>query len=777
MPLTELTTCSEPSTTIRCRVRTGLGWCGWLAWVLGNCVLLGSPSLRAPADAAPTVSFRNDVMAVLSKGGCASGPCHGNRQGKGGFRISLRGEDPSEDYQTLIQDLAGRRLDRQSPEDSLLLLKPTGLVPHEGRVRFEPNSLEYGILERWIREGARSDVATAPRLTALAVEPREPVLHAPVESFQLRVLAQFEDGTSQDVTRLAVYEPVAPIVDVTVGGRATFRQEGETTILVRYLDRQEAVRAAHVPSRDRVWSWQLPTPANAVDALIYEKLKRLRLEPSARCSDEEFLRRVFLDLCGILPTANEARGFVADSTPDKRTRVVEALLDRPEFAEYWALKWADLFRLEERALDKKGVQLFHEWLVQQVVDNTPLDVFARSVLTARGSTYAVPAANWFRSHRTAVERSEAVAQVFLGARLQCAQCHNHPYERWTQNDYHDWTAAFAKVDYKVIENLRRDDNDKHEFVGEQLIHVVSKAEHKHPRSGKVCSPRLLGQGEALNDSMGDPLLPLADWLVRPENPLFARAQANRIWYHLMGRGLVDPIDDFRSTNPASHPELLETLAQELIAARFDIRHLIRRITASRSYQASSVPRAGQPEDPLNYSHAIVRRLTAEQILDSASQAAGVPLDFVGRPVGTRSAQLPSAESERRRGRKDRGNSGADLDIFLKAFGKPPRQLTTECERNGEPAMNQVFQLISGPTLQEFVSIEDNRLKTLLASGKPLENLLDELYWSVLTRPPSEFERQTLLTYLQVATDGSARRAAMEDILWGLLNSKEFVLRR
>lgn len=745
----------------------------WAFWVAGVWALLVSgPSLRAGPD---PVSFRHEVMAVLSKGGCASGPCHGNRQGKGGFKLSLRGESPGEDYLTLVNDLSGRRLDRQSPDDSLLLLKPTGQVPHEGLTRFGTDSVEFRLLRDWILQGARDDGAAAPRLVKLEVSPREQFMTAPWGRVQIRTVAEFSDGTRREVGRLAVYEPVAPILDVTAEGLVTARQAGETTVLVRYLDRQEAVRLAFLPDRERVWWWQQPRPVNFIDEQIHAKLLKLRLEASAVCSDEAFVRRVYLDLCGILPTAAEARAFVAETSPDKRAHCVDSLFERREFAEYWALKWADLFRLEERALDRKGAQLFHEWLVQEMADNTPLDVFTRRLLTARGGTYSVPAANWFRSHRTPVERGEAVAQVFLGTRLQCAQCHNHPYERWTQNDYHDWTAAFARVDYKVIENRRRDDNDKHEFVGEQVVFASTRGEHRHPKSGRICEPRLLG-GPAAIAGDADPLETLASWMTRPGNPLFARAQANRIWYHLMGRGLVDPVDDFRSTNPASHPELLEGLAAELAGHGFDMRHLIRMIIASKSYQASSVPRPGAADDVLNYSHTVVRRLPAEALLDALSQAAGVRLEFANLPSARRAAQLPGPDAIRGRGRRKDSGSGAELDIFLKAFGKPPRQLTTECERSGEPAMNQVFQLVSGPTVHDLVTDPSNRLAGRAESDADMDGLLEDLFWSSITRSPTPAERAALSARLKRAGDRAGRRAAAEDILWGLLNSKEFILR-
>ncbi len=733
------------------------------------------------------VSFRREVMAVLSKAGCASGPCHGNRAGKGGFKLSLRGEDPDADYQTLTTGLAGRRLDFSNPSQSLLLLKPTAEVAHEGGLRFSPESPEYDLLRRWIAARAPDD-REAPRLVGLAVTPREQFVNAPTDRLPIQVRARFVDGEEREVTPLAVYETVnVAIASVSPQGLISRQQFGETTVMVRYLDQQAPVSVAFVPPRPEYRRRQFPSSTNAVDLVVFDKLRKLRMNPAEPCSDGEFARRAYLDLLGIPPTAEEARGFVADRRKDKRSRLVDTLLERPEFAEYWALKWADLFRLDERTLDEKGARQFYESIRASLAAHQPLDQFARELIAARGSTYATPAANYYRNLRTPIERAEAAAQVWLGTRLQCAQCHNHPYERWTQDDYHDWTALFARVDYQVLENRRRDDNDSHEFKGEQIVFVKDLGYHRNPRTGETAVPRFLGGREPVEtagtntpSSLPDPgfswptnavtgpteLDSLAVWLTSGDNPLFARVQANRIWFHLMGRGLVEPIDDFRLTNPASHPALLEALTGELVRSGFDLRRVIRLVMNSRTYQTSSRPARGTEEDAVNYSHTVVRRLTAEQLLDAQSQVAGVPLDFSGFPRGTRAGQMPLLKTG---GRRDR----APLDQFLVTFGKPPRQVPSECERASEPAMTQAFALISGPTVQEFISAEDNRLTALLESGQSAPEMLDDLFWSALTRPPSATESKRLISLLEEAAD---RRAVLEDILWSLLNAKEFVLR-
>ena len=783
------------------------------------------------------MSFRREVMAVLARAGCASGPCHGNRNGKGGFKLSLRGEDPDTDYATLINGLAGRRLDFGSPADSLLLLKPTTDVAHEGGARLKKGSREYEILRRWIAARAPDD-ATAPRLARLEVTPRDDYYYAPRTNAQIRATAVFADGVRRDVTALAVYEVAnVAVAEVAPDGRVLRKSDGETTVLVRYLDQQAPVRLAFVPRRPEYAARKFPQPANAVDEQVYAKLKQLRLNPAGPCTDEVFLRRAYLDLLGILPTADEARAFVADAAKDKRSRLVDTLLERPEFAESWALKWADLLRLDERTLDRKGARLFYDWLRTAIASHQPLDEFARELVAARGSTYANPAANYYRNLRTPVERAEAAAQVWLGTRLQCAQCHNHPYERWTQDNYHDWTALFERVDFQVLENRRQDENDSHEFKGEQVVYVKNSGEHQNPRTKKTSVPRFLGvaapvsewskqnatliadasspsplngeragvRGEAANGRGSSPsphptlsppsgsgegkalsapnvgaiawptnaitgptdLDALAVWLTSTNNPLFARSQANRIWFHLMGRGLVDPIDDFRSTNPASHPALLDTLTAELVKSGYDLRQVIRLVMSSRTYQASSEPAKGSEDDSVNYSHNVVRRLTAEQLLDAQSEAAGVPLEFGGYPEGIRAGQMPLLKTGARR-------KSSPLDQFLVAFGKPPRQTPSECERSSEPTMTQAFALISGPTVQDFIGEKDNRLGPLLASGKPARELVNELFWTALTRAPSRPESEQLARLMDTAPD---KRAALEDILWGLLNAKEFVLRK
>ncbi|HVV99848.1 MAG TPA: DUF1549 and DUF1553 domain-containing protein [Planctomycetaceae bacterium] len=711
------------------------------------------------------ISFRNDVLPVLSKAGCNMGLCHGNQNGKGGFKLSLRGEDPEWDYAALTRDLSNRRTNSIDPDASLALMKPLMQVPHEGGRRFAADSLEHRILREWIAQGARSDLERAPRLAALDVEPLAAVLVEPAEGVQLRARARFGDGSSRDVTSLAVYEPVEPIVIVDHEGRVSRAGFGETTVVVRFLEQQIPVRIAFVAARPD-FVWNAPAPANFIDEAVFAKLKELRIAPAPLCSDTEFLRRATLDLLGRIPTADEARRFAADDSAEKRPRLIEQLLQRPEFADVWALKWADLLRNEEKTLDTKGVEAFQAWIRHCIASNKPMDAFARELIASRGSTYSSPAANYYRAMREPLMRAESTAQLFLGVRLQCAKCHNHPFDRWTQNDYYSWANLFARVDYKILDNNRRDKNDGHEFDGEQIVFMANKGEVPHPRTGEALPPRFLADGSTPLSANADRLEALAEWVGNARNEQFARTQANRIWYQLMGRGVVEPIDDFRATNPPSNPALLDALTHEFVRSGFDLQALIRLIMNSRTYQLSSSANESNRSDESHFSHAAVRRLSSEQLLDSLSSALAVPVEFTDFPLGTRAAELPGVKTQVMRVREKTLG-----DQFLIAFGKPARLQTCECERSNETTLSQTFQLLSGPLIQELLAASKNRIAQLME--KPNDEAVAELFWSMLSRAPTTAEREKFIGYLH---DHANRRQALEDIAWALATSNEFMLR-
>ena len=732
-------------------------------------VLAEQPALHA-AD----VSFSRDVMPVLSKAGCNLGTCHGNQFGKGGFKLSLRGENPDADFVTLTHEQVGRRVNTVRAESSLLLLKPTMSVPHEGGKRFAEDSPEYDLLRRWIAAGMPAAPRDEPALQSLDVAPLEQFVVEPDDSVQLQAIAKFADGSTRDVIRLACFETSQPSVNISVSGLVRRERFGEVTVTVRYLDRQVAVRLAFLPARPGFVA-NIPPAANFIDEHVSSKLTRLRMNASAVCDDATFVRRASLDLLGIVPSAAEAREFVRDQRLDKRQRWIDELLTRPEFADFWALKWADLLRVEEKTLDRKGVATFHAWIRDSVATNKPLDLFVRELIAARGSTYEHPPSNFYRAMRDPITRAETVAQVFLGTRLQCAKCHNHPFDRWTQTDYYGWANQFSQVKYEVLKNNRRDMNDSHEFDGEQLVLIGEGKEVEHPVTGKPVKPRFLSEPKAdgrkpIADRQfsSDRLLNVADWLTSPNNRRFAEAQVNRIWFHLLGRGIVDPIDDFRATNPPSNPALLAALTDDFVAHQFDVQHLIRTIMSSRTYQLAADPNETNRDDESNFSHAIVRRLSAEQLADSFSQVLGAKLNFSGYPANTRAAQLAGVRTFRRR-----DSDPASGDQLLTMFGKPPRLQACECERSDEPTLAQTFQVVSGPILNELLARDSNRLRDWLGTKNDPDSLIDDLFWTILNRSPLPIELAAARKHL---TSSDNRRANLEDVVWSLLSSPEFVLR-
>lgn len=747
---------SKPLLTVVSCWRTGC------VMVLLAAAPAGRHGLAAATTAVPP-SFERDVMAVLAKAGCNAGTCHGNLHGKGGLLLSLRGQDPEADWSTLVEGAAGRRINPIEPEKSLLLLKATAAVPHGGGRRFSPDALEYSFLRDWIAAGAARPRQDAPRVIRLMVEPADAILEGTTATQPLRVMAGFSDGSEADVTRLSVFEPADPTLPISTAGIVNAERPLTTTISVRYLGGQATARLAVIPPRSQA-SWQSPTPANVIDEEIFGRLRKLGLEPAPPANDLVFFRRIHLDLLGILPTAGAAQAFAEDTASDKKLRLIDSLLARPEWAAVWATIWSDLLRSEEKTLDAKGVEVFHAWLRRCFQDNMPLDQMVRQLVTARGSTYSTPPANFWRAHREVDVRAETAAQVFLGVRLQCARCHNHPFDRWLQDEYHDWSAVFTGIDYEIVKNDRKDKLDKHEFVGEQIIVIGALQPVKNPRTGKPAVPRLL---DGTAPAMGDRLEALADWITDPAHRRFARTQVNRIWYHVMGRGLVDPIDDLRDTNPASHPRLLEMLTDEFIASGHDVRRLVRTICTAHTYGLASWHETDHPlaADESLYARAIVRRLSAERILDAQSQVVGIPCRFEGYPTGTRAGDVAGVERLRRR--------AAAGDRFLRLFGKPERLLACECERSNSPTLAQALELVGGEDLDARLGADDNRLGALLAADRSPEAIIDELFWTALTRPPTPAERAELVRSF---TEAAEPRVVLEDLTWALLNSKEFLFR-
>lgn len=740
---------------------------------------------RAKAGRPPVrVSFRYDVHPILSRAGCNQGTCHGNANGKGGLKLSLRGDDPEWDYYSLVGDSFARRVNRIEPERSLLLRKPVAAVAHGGGQRFGVDSREYRILRDWIGEGAPSDLATAPQLARLEVLPAERVLEGTRQ--QLAVRARFADGSTRDVTREAVYESSDSAIRVSPVGRVEAPKEGgEAGILVRWAGRMQTARLTFVPVRPGLTFPTFPV-RNLVDEAVLAKLRTVRIPPSRPADDATFLRRASLDAIGALPTVEEARAFQSDRRPDKRDRWVDALLQRPEFDDFWAMKWADLLRAEERSLDPEGMPSFYRWLREAVRRRMPLDRFVRELLTATGSTYTHPAANYYRRTRDPEELAQVTAQLFMGVRLQCARCHNHPYDTWKQDEYYAMAAFFARVKREDKLKPRRQRYDAHEINGEEFVLVADTGEVTHPRTGEVVPPAvpaaampesegkggppgplLIAQGRPRGlpppsspaDPRRDRRVALADWLLQPSNPFFARAMVNRIWFHLMGRGIVEPVDDFRPSNPPSNAPLLESLTRDFVAHGFDLRHTVETIMKSSTYQLSAEPNAYNANDEKYFSRALVRRLTAEQLLDALSDATESPESFDGYPKGTRVTQVVPTWQ---------------VNPFLRLFGQPPRETVCECERTNETTLGQSFELIGGRRTETKVQDPDNRLGRLLAAGKGDSEIVTELYLAALSRYPTIQELRAADAYVAGKPD---RRRALEDLLWAMLNTKEFLMRR
>lgn len=716
-------------------------------------LLLATCLARGDTDglsAATPVSFLHDVVPALTRAGCNAGTCHGSPSGKNGFRLSLRGYEPGADYLSLSRGAEGRRLNRQDPDASLFLLKATGQLPHEGGRRFGRGDAVYSILRDWVAQGANDDHRSAARVARLEILPRGQALEAPISEHRLRVWVQYADGSARDVTGLARFtvndETVAR---VSASGLLQRIRPGEVYAIAEYLG---VMAASPVLFLDHgpIPSWPTPTANSYIDRLVFAKLRLLRIEPSGLCSDAEFLRRACLDVTGQLPTPADVRQFLGDRSPDKRARLIDDLLERPSFADWWAMKWADRLGCNRRFVGKVGAFKYHEWIRQAMEDNVTEDEFARAVLTGRGGNYEHPPASFYRRVRDPGTTAEDVSELFLGVRLQCAKCHNHPGEHWTQDDYYGLAAFFARVRYR----------DGPAFVEqydkEETVYLDRRGEVANPRTGSRAAPRFLGGSLAVVAPCEDRREVLAHWLTQPENPFFARAAANRIWFHLLGRGIVDPVDDLRSTNPPCNEALLDALADDFAHHGFDRKQLIRTIMRSRIYQLSARPTPTNAADDKYFSHARVRLIQAEPLLSAVCSATGTMEKFPGLPAGTTAVSLPDGEYRH---------------PFLEVFGRPARASACECERSGETTLNQALQLVGGQLVQEKIHAPGGRLGRLLATGRSDGEIIEELCLATLSRFPTPEERALLQGALVNTRD---RRRAAEDVLWALINHQEFL---
>ena len=705
-------------------------------------------------------SFRNHVESVLSKQGCNSGACHGARAGQKGFRLTLFGFDVDADYSYLTRQAIGRRIVPSDPGRSLILTKPTGLLPHKGGVKLDPASLEYRVVAEWIAAGTPPPRDDDPQIKRLEVLPKNS-RQSPGKEQHLIVLAHFNDDHVEDVSRWAKYVSTnASVASVSERGLVKISGSGEAAVSIWYLNLTEmAYVSSPYPNQLAAADFDKEERKNFIDELILAKLQSLAIPPSPRCDDATFIRRAFHDTIGTLPTAAETKAFLADNSADKRDRLVDQLLGRPEFVDYWTNKWGDLLLLSGERLRPKALETYHAWIKKNVAENKPWDKFVYEIVTATGSTHENGAANFYALHQDPEIMAETVSQAFMGLSINCAKCHNHPLEKWTNDQYYGMANMFSRVrakgwggDYRNGDGLR-------------VVYSDTQGELLQPSRGTAQPPRPLdGQAVEFNDT-ADRRVKLAEWLVSKENPYFTRAITNRVWANFFGVGLVEKVDDLRASNPASNDELLNASAKFVQEHNFDLKQLMRQILQSSTYQRNSQPLPGNAADERFYSRYYPKRLKAEVLLDAISQVSGAPSQFramkpdgkPGDPVAAKRAlQLPDSFVD---------------SYFLKTFGRPDRLITCDCERSDEPSMTQVFHLLNGETVNNKLKQKDNAVDAALKQEPAA--MLDDLFLAALSRPPTEKEKSQALQELQAAPEAD-RRAALEDIFWSVMSGKEFV---
>ena len=699
-------------------------------------------------DAVP-VDFIREVNPILSKVGCNQGTCHGSQAGKNGFKLSLRGYDSVYDYRALVDDVSGRRFNRSEPAQSLMLLKPTQGVPHEGGFLFDEQSRYYKVLERWIAEGCQYKPEAA-RVASVTIYPPTPTLQLRHDQQQLIVIATYADGTTRDVTREAVFETSNfEVATVSKQGLIKAVQRGEAAALVRFEGNYAAAPISILGNRDG-FEW-VPSPEqNFIDTLVNAKLQRMKILPSGPAEDAEFLRRASLDIAGVPPTIEQVNAFVADTTEPvaKRAAMVEQLLSRPEYVEHWTLKWSDLLLNRRKTVTERGVWAFRNWIRQGIATNKRYDQFASELMTAGGSTLENPAANYFRIAREPKLVMENMTQVFLGTRFSCNQCHDHPFERWTQNQYYELSAYFADVGRRELP-----DGDEFVFTNASPIAVIN------PSTNQPASPKFPFSHGGVVDANAHRREQLSQWLTAKENPYFARSIVNRYWSYFLGRGIIDPVDDIRASNPASNPELLDALTKDFIDTGYDLKRLIRLLCTSATYQRSLETSQWNEDDSMNYSHAVPRRLSAEQLYDSIIQATGAPRALPGVPAGFRASELPDSQ----------------VDVaFLDMFGRPPRESPCECERTSDVSLGQTLNMVNGPTIGDAIAHPQGIIAKTIAAGATNEQLITTVYLSILARKPSAEEMTRMAEYFgKIAT----QKEAAEDLAWALINSPGFLFNR
>ena len=715
--------------------------------------IIRTTGIEGPAE----WNFRNDVIPVLTKSGCNMGACHGAAVGKNGFKLTLRGYDPEADYKILTREALGRRIDPQEPARSLILLKPTLAIPHAGGRRFGTDSREYQILLGWISEGTKPPTPQDQRVTHISVEPRSLKLRSGTKQ-QLLVSAFFNDGRQEDVTRWVRFESTnsgTAVVDDR--GLVQMKGSGEAGITVMFLSKVD-VASLIVPFPNQISeiAYRQATKVHYIDQLVIDKLKMLNLEPSGLSTDSEFVRRAYLDATGTLPAAAETEEFLSNQRPDKRDHLIDRLLNSDPYVDYWAYKWSDLLlvsagRTLSGKLSPPAVRSFYQWIRDSVQENTPWNKMVREMYVSSGSSREIGGLNFFQLHKDPIGLTETTTVAFMGLRLTCARCHNHPLEKFTQVDYYKMANLFARVKQKTGDTQ-----------GEIIVFNSESGDIDHPRLNKPLPPAPLDAGDISFDADGRREV-LADWLTSPENKAFSRTIVNRVWANYMGRGLVDPVDDLRSTNPPSNEPLMNALVDDFVGHGYDIKRLAGTIMRSATYQRSLKTTPNNVNDDRYYSHYLIKRLPSEVLLDAVSQVSEVPTKFEDFPMGTRALQLP--------------DTAPIASYFLDAFGRPERINTCECERDSQPNLRQALHIINGDTINKKLSAKGGVIDKALQSGMSNSKFVDYLYLSAFSRYPSVEERSKILKTLQVASDADrpeARREAMEDFAWAMFTGKEFI---
>lgn len=714
---------------------------------------LAASNVSAADAAGSSITFESEIEPLLTRLGCNSGPCHGKSRGQNGFALSLFGFDPDFDFAAIVNEARGRRVFSGAAEKSLLLRKAIGEIPHGGGKRFEAGSQPYEEIRKWIQQGMPRTPADAPELTRVVIEPAH-VRLTPKQKFPIRVVAEYSNGNRRDVTEAAGYQTndrtIAAISSAGDGVIQAGPIPGEAAIMARYLN-HIAVCNVTIPLPGDVAdaAYDALHRLNKIDELVWQKLKLLGMLPSPSCSDATFHRRAFLRVIGRVPTPEETRAFLADGNPAKRSLLIDQLLDRPEYGDFWANKWADLLRPNPYRTGIKAVWNLDAWIKDAFRKNMPYDQFARELITAQGSTWKNGAAVIFRDRPESIEIASSVSQLFLGVRLECAKCHHHPFEVWSQDDFYGFASFFSRVGHKG-EGLSPPISG-----GEEIIFTRESGSLAHGRTGVPVLPKTLN-GETLNLGPDeDPRQVLAAWMTSTSNPYFPRVMANRVWAELMGHGLVDPVDDIRATNPASNEALLDYLATEFQQHGYDIKKLIRTITSSHVFGLSSIPTDRNISDVKNFSRYYRQRMRAEVMLDAVNDILGVEEDFSAMPPGSRAMQLWTYRSS---------------SLFLDTFGRPDLNQDPPCERSSDTTTPQVLHLMNSPALNQKLARDTARPAKLAGSSISNEALLDEAYLLIYCRFPTDAERQAGLQYLP---QPDQRRKAVEDLFWALLNTPEF----